>query len=135
MIDKLEQQRSPLLRHAPVTLATELFKDIASGILRFPPDPSSKDDLAWRNAANTLLAALPLIEASPDIEKIMYYFAKAISSMVLEKDLQLDWSKLPADEIARRKEAWLKIAPHYEPCVNALVLLHNAAYNHFFSKP
>ncbi len=136
MFQRLEEQRSAELRHKPITMPIQLIKNAAQAISNLPqPSNLTTETTLVRQAANIVVQLLPRIEASPDVETILTYSSRAISGLVLERDLELLWSKLPAQEAAVRKQEWLKIAPYYEAFVNALFLMQNCAYNLFIPKP
>lgn len=133
---KLEELKSKGKEPQSIVMPIQMIRDGAKAILNMSVHPNSNVDMATiRAAANTVLETLPLIEASPDVDMIAVYCSRAISSLVLESDLKVQWMKLSPEEAARRKAAWQKIAPHYEPCVQALMLLQNQALNHFVPKP
>ncbi|MBS0648161.1 MAG: zinc finger MYND domain-containing protein [Verrucomicrobia bacterium] len=133
---KLEELKSKGKEPHSVVMPIQIIREGAKAIVNMPVHPNSSVDRASvRTAANTVLETLALIEASPDFEMITTYASRAVSSLVLQADLKLRWMQLPQQESARRNEAWQKMAPRYEPFVQAVMLLQNQAYNHFMSKP
>lgn len=137
MFQKLEEQRSAELRNNPMTMPIQLIKNAAQAISNLPQPSDHKltaDITLLRQAASIVVQVLPRIEASKDVETIITYSSRAVSGMVLEKDLKLRWSKLPAQEAALRNQAWQKIAPYYEAYVKAIELLQKQAYHNFVAK-
>jgi hypothetical protein len=136
IFQKQEEQRA--LRRNLIKVPMQVIKNTAQAISNLPQPPNSNltsDVTLLRQAANIVVEVLPRIEACPDVEMIITYSTRAVSGIVLEKDLDLLWSKLPAQEAALRKQAWLKIAPYHEAFVKALEFLQKQAYNQFMSKP